>query len=104
MKQLIHVAIKNENGKIFSIYYKNELIAATFILVDKHRIINLISATNEIGKKMGAIHFINDYIIKTHINSELIFDFEGSMIPGVARFFKSFGAERIGYKVISRLR
>jgi hypothetical protein len=39
-------------------------------------------------------------IIKKYQNSDYILDFEGSMVKGVASFYKSFGAEINQYQQI----
>ena len=36
-------------------------------------------------------------LIKDHLNQGLVLDFEGSMISGVANFYKSFGAVEENY-------
>ena len=36
-------------------------------------------------------------IIEQHIADNEILDFEGSMIPGIAKFFKNFGAKGFNY-------
>ena len=36
-------------------------------------------------------------MIKKNAAKNIIFDFEGSMLPGVAKFFKSFGAIENNY-------
>jgi len=41
---------------------------------------------------LGAMYFLLDSFIKTNAEQDLILDFEGSMIPGVARFYSGFGA------------
>ncbi len=84
-------------GSIYGVYVKDELISAAFFTNYNGRLIHLFSATSEKGKKYGATSFLFDYLIKENINNCLIFDFEGSMISGVANFFKSFGAVSQNY-------
>jgi len=97
MEKMIKVAIKNGFGEIFGIYQSEKLVATAFFLVDKKRLISLITASSELGKKLGAIAFLNDHLIKVHAGSNKTFDFEGSMLSGVARFYKSFGAVEVNY-------
>jgi hypothetical protein len=40
---------------------------------------------------------ILDSIIKQYSETDYIFDFEGSMVSGIAHFFKSFGAKEEEY-------
>ncbi|MDP2115636.1 MAG: hypothetical protein Q8K69_16440, partial [Bacteroidota bacterium] len=50
-------------------------------------------ASNEEGKKVNAMHKIVDQFIQEHSGSLLTLDFEGSSIPGIARFYAGFGSE-----------
>jgi hypothetical protein len=80
-------------GEIYGVYSSdNELCAAVYFCRWKNRIINMNAASNEKGKSLGCMHFLIDKFIQKHSNNDLILDFEGSMIPGVARFYAGFGA------------
>ncbi len=57
------------------------------------RVYNVFGASSEQGKKTYAMHFLLDAVIREHHHRFTYFDFEGSDIPGVANFFKSFGPE-----------
>lgn len=99
---LFNELIDRNLGKVYGVYKEKELIAVCFVIYYQNRLINLSSATNETGKKFGAISFLFDALIKRNASTNAIFDFEGSMILGVARFFRSFGAEEIVYKSLSQ--
>jgi hypothetical protein len=62
------------------------------LLRDKYRIYNLMSGTTVEGRSSLAGHFLYDNLIREFSQTGLIFDFEGSDIPGVAHFYKNFGA------------
>lgn len=80
-------------GEIYGVYSSgNELCAAVYFCRWKNRVIYMNAATSEEGKKLGAMYFLVDNFIKTHAEKDMILDFEGSMIPGVARFYSGFGA------------
>jgi len=81
-------AVSSDDGK--------SLGGAVF-LIDNNRIYYLFSALSTEGKKEQVMTLIIDYMIKKYVNSEYQLDFEGSMIPGIASFFKSFGAKNIPY-------
>jgi hypothetical protein len=68
------------------------LLAAGLFLRHRHRIINLVPVTSEAGRGPGAMHFLLDGLIREACNSDSILDFEGSLLPGVARFYAGFGA------------
>ncbi len=80
-------------GEIYGVYSaENELCAAVYFCRWKDRVIYFSAATNQKGKELGAMYFLVDNFIKDNAERELILDFEGSMVPGVARFYSGFGA------------
>jgi hypothetical protein len=46
----------------------------------------------EIGKSIGVMHGIIDFVLKQYQGQNVLFDFEGSSIASVASFYKKFGA------------
>ena len=44
------------------------------------------------GKELRAMFFLIDQYIQMNAEKELTLDFEGSTLPGIARFFSGFGA------------
>jgi hypothetical protein len=80
-------------GEIYGVYSsENELCAAVYFCKWKNRVIYLNAVTNKTGKELGAMYFLVDSFIKENAERDLILDFEGSMVPGVARFYSGFGA------------
>ena len=74
-----------------------ELISAILLLKHKGRAINLINTSNTFSKQTGAMHMLLDELICKILKDCVLFDFEGSTIPGVARFYQSFGARTETY-------
>jgi lipid II:glycine glycyltransferase (peptidoglycan interpeptide bridge formation enzyme) len=84
--------------KILAAYSKdNELLGGAFFIISKTRITYLFSAINTQGRDLQAMSLIIDTIIKNHSESDFIFDFEGSMLTGVAKFIRSFGPQKEAY-------
>ena len=82
----------------------NELISCLSLFFTGDRIVCLLLVSNEIGKKTSAMFLLIDHLIKTYAGSNKIVDFEGSMIEGVARFYKGFGAENQPYFILRKMR
>lgn len=61
------------------------------------RIINVFGASDAEGRDLYSMHVLLDHLIERYAGQDRIFDFEGSDIPGVAVFFRSFGAEEEPY-------
>jgi len=100
MKMLVTAIQANNKGDFYAVYKADELLSVIFFIEDKNRIIDLLSATSKKGRKLGATSFLLNYIFEKNKETNTVFDFEGSMIPSVAEFFKSFGAQNIPYHVI----
>ncbi len=97
--QLMYVLINKDFAEVYSVFSEhNNLLAGIFILNDKARRILIFSGLNSEGKEKGAMPFLINSFIKENINKNLIFDFEGSNNPTLARFFKSFGANEFHYQ------
>ncbi len=75
----------------------NELLACAAFLTHKNRILFLLGTASELGKEVGAMYQLFDYLIFQFASHKMTLDFEGSEIPGIAQFFKSFGAEKQHY-------
>ncbi len=87
-KLLESYSVRNEN---------NQIIAAALFIKENGRAYYLQAAANAEGRRKSAAFMLLNHFIKTHAGTDLILDFEGSMIPGVARFFKRWGAEKVQY-------
>lgn len=70
----------------------NEMLSVALFFKDADRIYNMINATNNAGKKKEANVLLLNNVINEFAGSGLIFDFEGSDIPGVKSFYQKFGA------------
>ena len=79
---------------------QNETLAIALFLRDEKRLYNLMNSTSPTGKKNGANHILLDNIVKEFAERNLLFDFEGSDIPGVEFFYKKTGANNQVYKSI----
>lgn len=95
--RIIYKAQHYNMGIIIGAYKDNELLAANFFLNHPQRIINLFPSSSEEGRAHNAMAFLMDKVIQTHAGQRKYLDFEGSNIEGVARFYKSFGAEKVNY-------
>ncbi|NNE28383.1 MAG: hypothetical protein HKN16_02025 [Saprospiraceae bacterium] len=93
---------RNGLGKLFSLRDDNDQILADgFFLIYKNRIINLFGSSSSLGKERNGMAHLLNHVIEKYSGQDFILDFEGSDIPGVKTFFRSFGAqEEIYYEII----
>lgn len=93
-KRLTEIVTQKKVGNFFCVVdTKGQMLSACLILFHNNRIINIINTSSAEGKKAGASHFLFDQIIRLHSGKNLVLDFEGSSIAGVARFYEGFGAQ-----------
>lgn len=76
---------------------EKQLRAGAIFLTFNNRIYYLFSSQTDEGKTSNSLSIILNKVIKENCNSDKILDFEGSIIPTIADFFKSFGAEKERY-------
>ena len=87
--------IRNKDGNI---------IAGFCLLNSKNRMIYLVPVSSTEGKKNSAMFLLLNEIIKTNSQKELVLDFEGSIVEGIARFYRGFGAKNKPYYILKKLR
>lgn len=98
LKKLSNFLKKNDKGFLLGVYNAGEqLIGGAIFLKEVNRISYLFSVVNIEGKKKQAASLLLNEVIHNYANSSFTLDFEGSMIPGIASFFKSFGAQKESY-------
>lgn len=78
--------------------HTGEIIAASCFLKDFDRYVYFFSANTDEGRKQGAMFMLISSFLEEHSESDMLFDFNGSMDPGLARFYKGFGAARATYR------
>jgi hypothetical protein len=98
MLRLIYKAMQYNMGFIIGVVNEErELLAANFLINHPQRLINLMPSSNEEGNQHGAMAFLMDYLIASNAGQYKYFDFEGSMLKGVAQFYSGFGAKKANY-------
>ncbi|MBP7507340.1 MAG: hypothetical protein KA807_05950 [Prolixibacteraceae bacterium] len=101
LKKIVSKSLMSGIGEIHGAYSKrNQLTGVSFFLKDKERRISLCSVSSEEGRDNFSMFFIIDNYIRNNSSKSLILDFEGSIIEGIAMFFKRFGAEPETYQHI----
>ncbi|MBT8218674.1 MAG: hypothetical protein KJP00_02535 [Bacteroidia bacterium] len=77
---------------IYSVSINDERVAVALAPQFGNRITLLIPRSSDEGRQYNAMAFLIDQLIQQNAGKHRTLDFEGSMIPGVARFYKQFGA------------
>lgn len=98
---IMHVLIHKRIGQVWTIHDEtNTAIAGIFVMHFQNRATLLFSAQDDHGRDTGAMSFlINEYLIMASENMAL-FDFEGSNVPGLQKFYAGFGAVERNYHCV----
>lgn len=78
-------------------------IASCFLVYDEKTVYYLMGGVDSLDRSMGGMDLVLREAIKFAMNTNRRFDFEGSMIESIEKYFRSFGAEQIPYFSISKI-
>lgn len=95
---VMHVLLHKKLGKIWTVHdERNSPVAGIFTMVHKGRHTLLFSAADEYAREHQALTFlINEFLLYQCEHAEC-FDFEGSNVEGLRRFYAGFGALEENY-------
>lgn len=79
---------------------EGRLLASALFAFWEKRAYYLLVGNDPQGRDQGASHALIDGFIREHAGRDLILDFEGSDLPGLARFYSGFGAQEEPYAAI----
>jgi hypothetical protein len=95
---------ENNAVKMFFAKDKNgAMLAASFLVHDKNVVYYLMGGINPAKKELGAMDLVLFESIKFAMQSKRAFDFEGSMIESIEKYFRAFGAIQKPYYSISKI-
>ena len=102
IKKLIDETLKRDKGELVSVANSSKILSMAFFLKTHSGIINLLNISTPDALESKAMFFLFDNYFQFKANNPIIFDFEGSSIPGVARFYKGFGAETRYFPILKQ--
>lgn len=101
LSQLMKAALANNAGLALKVVSNTDHIGCYgFFLVNHRSIIYLFSAINEHGREINAQALMLTHVFQKYAGTGMKFDFEGSSIPAIATFNKSFGAYEVFYPLV----
>ena len=74
-----------------------EVLAFYLVLRDEKFVYSVLGGSTETGKEKGGFYLLTDAVIQDHCNTDRIFRFEGSDLPGIAFFNAQFGSYPVQY-------
>lgn len=94
--KIIDYSIKNSSSKIYCASFQNQLCSAMFVLGWKNRLYTFYGTT-KLGREKRSLVALLDHFIRENAGTNLILDFCGSNIPGVAEWNLGFAAQNHTY-------
>lgn len=101
LQHLVEVCVQKKKGFIrFAKNTDGEILSAAFFLHTNKYLIYLAAGSSPAARKLQSMTILMNSVIKEFANTETTLDFEGSMIPGIAQFYKRFGGMEISFPVL----
>jgi len=92
-QEIILYALANNLGEInIATDEQSNWLSATFFLNTNQKCIYLAASSSPVGIEKSGMFLLIDNFIRRNAGNNLILDFEGSNIHGIARFYEGFGA------------
>jgi hypothetical protein len=91
---VIQACIHRDKAKVWTVYNSENVLCGGVIWLFSHgRAVLYFSVQGKNDKSESALAWLIDAFIKENATSGIVLDFEGSVHPGLARFYGSFGSE-----------
>ena len=100
LETLINFCLIYDYGELCFAYQGEKLVAAAFFLKHQETATILCSSTDFSNRKNGANTFLIDEVIQRYVNRCKIFNFGGSSMQTIAKYFFSFGAQEKTYPML----
>jgi hypothetical protein len=92
LRKLNDKIAEHQCGTVLEARSGEEVVAALYLVWDQDQMYYLYGGQDIKSKDSGAKTYLFWKALRMASERQLIFNFEGSMIPGVERFFRGFGA------------
>ena len=102
VKKLYEACKENNAVKMYFAKYEGNVIAVNFLVYDDNTVYYLMGGIHPDFKDLGGMDVVQFESIKFALESERAFDFEGSMIESIEKYFRSFGSFQKPYFNISK--
>ncbi len=100
--EVINTLLKRNVGVAFGLYEGEVCLACVFWVSNSNTYLNLLNGASQAGLKNSATAFLLHSLIMKYASTPTLLDFEGSMMPGVARLYHNFGSALQHYYKIKK--
>ncbi len=103
IQNIVSSCISNNACKMhFAKDKERNYIAANFLIEDNNSIYYLLGAIDASKKDLGGMDVIQHESIRYALSKRKTFDFEGSMVESIEKYFRSFGAVQKPYFTVTK--
>jgi hypothetical protein len=99
-KRLYHYLHERQKAVTYAVFSNEKLLASSVYFFSHGRAYYILAGNHPEAKSTGASHYLINAFIKDHAGQNLLLDFEGSDIPGLAFFYSGFGAAEEKYAAL----
>ncbi|WP_373073590.1 GNAT family N-acetyltransferase [Sulfurimonas sp.] len=103
VKKIFESCKKHNSVKMYFAKYDNQIIAVNFLVYDNNTVYYLMGGIDDTKKDLGGMDLILFDSIKYALENNKAFDFEGSMIENIEKYFRSFGAVQTPFFTITKI-
>lgn len=96
IQKLFKTAFEKGYGELYFASVESKIVSVLFLLKNFDRIILYTASTDE-GRKNSSVFLLIDYIIFKFSQKNIVFDFAGSDIEGIAKRNEGFGSQFFSY-------
>jgi len=105
LSRIAEGALRAGRGRIsYACDTQGNMHAVNFVVFDDRTAHYLVGGSDDRFRKSGAASLLMWDAIKFAAERHLVFDFEGSMVAGIERFFRTFNPSLIPYNRVSKVR
>ena len=102
VKKLYEVCKIHNSVKIYFAVKDDTVMAVNFLIYDQNTVYYLMGGIHPAYKDLGGMDLVLVQSIRFALESGLVFDFEGSMVESIEKYFRSFGAIQKPYFSIKK--
>lgn len=99
-RKLYSQLLQKKMATTYGVFSGETLLASCVFFFSHNRAYYILVGNSFNGRETGASHALIDAFIKDHAGKNLTLDFEGSDIPGLAAFYRGFGAMHEPYPAL----
>lgn len=102
-ENLANAVFIHQSGTAVYAYVNGQYCSGAFLLWDHERVYYYIAGNDREYQTYHSSTVLLDYCIRLACKQKKKFDFTGSMLPSLSRFYRNFGAALSNYPIISKI-